>query len=551
MLPTDGEEEESECGRFNLICKLEGNAEATISQAFSDTLEDIAEAIAEAVAHAVSAMSTAWLHFSTPDMITSGQSDGTTAPETPRPDSLVLETLLGWVSWISLGICVLSLMATGAMMALRARRGEGGEHLGKIAVILVAAVLIGASSAIARALLGAGPSAAASGPVRTVQEHLWWYVGAAVVLSVIVGAAKMAWEQRADPGKDLVRALITLVVVTGAGISAIAIATRAADDFASWLVAPDSDFVDRVLEMLALSGSGGPSFGIMLMIVLGSAAMFLSLIQIMLMIIRDGMLVILAAVLPLAASFTNTEMGQNWFKKTCAWLVAFILYKPAAAIIYAVAFQMVGVNSGETLSPSLINIVTGLALMAMALVALPALMRFVIPMASLSGGGAAVGAMAGIAGALGGQVAGEMASGAISKGQSVGESEATGGDGGGGDASGADTAPKQDSGQDDSSSQEQQDADPEGAGQSPSQGADAPGQDPTGAGEGGPEGLDAAGTGDTPMPSGTGDAAAGGEAVSGANPWLAVAEGVEETGEAAYSGVKGTMNEAAEGPDGS
>ena len=105
------------------------------------------------------------------------------------------------------------------------------------------------------------------------------------------------------------------------------------------------------------------------------------------MVVRGGMLVILAGILPLSASATNTERGRTWFKKCVAWLVAFILYKPAAAIVYATAFRLAGSDvfgSGD----ELMSAITGLVLMVLALLALPALMRFVTPMVAAMASGA-------------------------------------------------------------------------------------------------------------------------------------------------------------------
>ncbi|WP_144389964.1 hypothetical protein [Marinactinospora thermotolerans] len=515
---------------------------SAVSNAFTSTLEDIAAAIAEAVAQIVTALGTSWLFFSTPENLeaTEKVGPGVVTAETPPDSAAGLETVLGWVTWISLGLCVLSLMVAGAMMAVRTRRGEGGEHLGKVVVIMVATVLIASASAIAGALLEAGPSANASAPVQSVQRHLWWYVGAAVVLSVIVGGAKMAWEQRADAGKALVQSLITLVVVSGCGLAVITLATQAADDFARWLVldSSDADFGERVLQMLALSRLSG--LGVMLIIVLGVIAMIVSLIQMVLILIRDGLLVVLAAILPLAASFTNTEMGRTWFKKTCAWIIAFILYKPAAAIIYAVAFEIVASDEGgldQTLSRS----VMGLALMVMALVALPALIKLTVPMASMGGGGggaagAAAGAVAGMAGAV--------ASGAVKKFSSISsESIETSGSSSGGSPNGADPVPHQQGSQGEEPHQE---TSPDGADPSQTGKRQGTGDTPDGADTGGAD-TDSAGTGTAAE---TASGSAGGSAATG-NPWLMVAEAVVETGQAAYDTAKGTMTEAVEEPDGS
>jgi uncharacterized membrane protein HdeD (DUF308 family) len=123
-------------------------------------------------------------------------------------------------------------------------------------------------------------------------------------------------------------------------------------------------FGENMLTLLALTtnpAAGG--LGALLIIILGLIAILAAAFQIVLMVARGGMLVILAGILPLSASFTNTEMGKSWFKKCIAWLVAFILYKPAAAIVYAAAFQLVGTDVFSDDGTGLLAVLTGLMLM--------------------------------------------------------------------------------------------------------------------------------------------------------------------------------------------
>ena len=130
---------------------------------------------------------------------------------------------------------------------------------------------------------------------------------------------------------------------------------------------------------------------------LGLAAFVASLVQIALMVVRGGMLVILAGHPPAVGRRRRAPSGAStWFKKCIAWLVAFILYKPAAAIVYATAFRLAGSDVFGGDGDELMCAVTGLVLMVLALVALPALMRFVTPMvgAMASGGGGGGGTMA-------------------------------------------------------------------------------------------------------------------------------------------------------------
>ena len=54
-------------------------------------------------------------------------------------------------------------------------------------------------------------SSTPSASVGFLQAHLWWYMAAAAITGVLVGGARMAWEQRGDAGKDVVRSLFVFV----------------------------------------------------------------------------------------------------------------------------------------------------------------------------------------------------------------------------------------------------------------------------------------------------------------------------------------------------
>lgn len=65
-------------------------------------------------------------------------------------------TILEWTKWISLGICVIGLMVAGATMAINSRRGEGGEHLGKLGMVLGGVVVISAATSLISFLVTGG-----------------------------------------------------------------------------------------------------------------------------------------------------------------------------------------------------------------------------------------------------------------------------------------------------------------------------------------------------------------------------------------------------------
>jgi hypothetical protein len=241
--------------------------------------------------------------------------------------------------------------------------------------------------------------------VAAVKSELMPWTLTLAVLAVILGGIRMIWEQRGAPLKDLLRSLLTLTLVSGLGLGVISILVIAADAFSIAIIERSTDGKGFAESMNILVMTNQTEVGVFILIVLGLIGLIASLVQIVLMVVRSGMLVILAGILPTTAAFTNTEMGRQWFQKAVGWTIAFILYKPAAAIVYSVAFLLMGNTSGQD---ALIGSITGFTLMIVALFALPALMRFVTPM---------VGAVASGSGAAAGAAVGAMATGAVSLGR--------------------------------------------------------------------------------------------------------------------------------------
>lgn len=390
---------------FNPMCQVNKGIEALVGSA----IENLANAVMEAFGKAIASLGTVWVYIGTPVLTGSGGSSSIAAGSS-APNSSGISTVLGYVMWVSLAVCILSLFILGAVIATRLRSGEGIAAVGRVGLVLAAAVLVSGSSALVAGIMPSGPRNA-GGAVLFLQSSLWWYMGAAAMASVIIGGARMAWEQRAEPGRETVKSLLTLVVVAGAGVTIVSLLVAAADSFSVWIlngslscdVSSDSAcFGENILGLLALTTNPATgALGALLIIILGLIAVLAAIFQIVLMVARGGMLVILTGILPLSASFTNTEAGKTWFKKSVGWLVAFILYKPAAAIVYAAAFQLVGTDVFTDDGTGLVAVLTGLMLMIIALFAMPALMRFVTPMvgsiaggAGVAGGALAVGAVA-------------------------------------------------------------------------------------------------------------------------------------------------------------
>ncbi len=450
------------CAVQPLLC-VAGDAASTAASsvagaASSNVMTGLANAVLEAVGRGVASLGTMWVNIGTPTLTGGGGSTGV-SPGDHAANAEGINTVLGWATWIAFGICVLSLIAAGARMGL-GQRGEGQRHVDRITVILLATITTSAAVGLVTAI---APAVGSNGSpaVAFVQNSLWWYMIAVATIGVIFGAVRMAWEQRAEPGKDLVKSLLTLAVVSGTGLTVVSLLVAAADSFSVWLLdgslecsIQDTDgtcFGGNMAALLALTvnpATGG--LGAILVIVLGLLAIFGSIVQILLMIVRAGMIVVLAGILPVAAAATNTETGRNMFRKTVGWQLAFILYKPAAAIVYATSFKLAGTSIFKDDGSGLISVIVGLTLMAVAVIALPALMSLIVPAVSsiASGAGMTTAAIAGAAMLPTGAVAAGRLLGGSGGGSSGGDSSAppsgsttTGGPSGGTGGSGPSPRP--------------------------------------------------------------------------------------------------------------
>ncbi len=238
------------------------------------------------------------------------------------------------------------------------------------------------------------PDVSDNGTVSFIQVHTNYILGAAAFIAVVVAAIQMAVSHRGEPLREILRSLLTMVVVSAAGTGFAALLIQASDEFSSWIIsqalnADDKAFAHELAaRMTDPLMDPGEQLQFALIIFVGILMVITAIIQLGLMIVRYGMLVLLVGVLPLTAAATNTEMGMMWFKRAIGWLGGFIIYKPVAALIYATAIKLMsapavpeGAKAPEG-TPETLKVVMGVTMMIIAVVALPAILRFVSPRTS-------------------------------------------------------------------------------------------------------------------------------------------------------------------------
>lgn len=220
----------------------------------------------------------------------------------------------------------------------------GVKAVAESVVDMVASAIATATESVlsfmAKALVSmGGANVGASPSVSWLQSNLHWLTSILALVSVLAAGGMMIWHQRGSPVRDLARSLATLVVVSAAGVTAINLATTAADQFSSWLLS-QSDGMETLAGNMTLFLAAAGGLGAFLIIILGLFSIVGGLIQVGLLIVRTIFLQLMAGVFPLSASATNTDWGRQWFQKSVSWIVAFVAYKPTVAIIFSFGLRM-------------------------------------------------------------------------------------------------------------------------------------------------------------------------------------------------------------------
>ncbi|MFE3279527.1 hypothetical protein [Nocardia sp. NPDC059239] len=358
--------------------------------------------------------------------------------------------------------------------------------------------------------------------VDTVHSYLRYFQIAIFIVSMGLALVRIAWAQGGARNQQVVEA-VTLAkrsVLVSSSLAGIAVLGDGAMRSAStWILeglagqTSPSEAVERLMKVNSLGGFLGAG----LLFVFALLGLIGVISQMMFILVQIAVSKLVLGVLPLAAAASGTEAGRQAYRKLLAWVVVFILFPPATAIVYGTAFALAfGSDDAQ-------GALAGMILLTLSALTLPSLVRLLVPMAGQVAGGSG-------AAALGGAV---LATGAIPLAR-----QAISGSGGGGDRP--------------SSSGGRSDGDkPSGAVPTPS------GAQPSGGGSGGgraPSTVGASGatTGGSRAAGASGGAAAGASgaaAAAGGPVGLAVA-GVVQGAQKVADGARNSVGSAEPPPAG-
>ncbi|WP_338760851.1 hypothetical protein V7968_32525 [Nocardia vulneris] len=237
-----------------------------------------------------------------------------------------------------------------------------------------------------------GPGAALAG----VREYTSGLQVALLTAGILFAAVRLALAKRGGVAGEAQESFLMLARAVFGSMTFAAVitaGTRAGDRFADWVIfdASRGDLNAAISSLVDydLTTRSGLAPGVLLVLaVLGLISM---LVQLMMLVVRQALLILVVAVLPIAAAASGTGPGSQSYKKLLSWSLAFLLWKPVGALVYAIAFTAAG---REQHDPQLVLL--GMLLLVMTVIVLPALMRLVAPaVATLGGGGGAGAAIAG------------------------------------------------------------------------------------------------------------------------------------------------------------
>ena len=241
--------------------------------------------------------------------------------------------------------------------------------------------------------------------ISAISQDLSYWTMAFAVVGLFIAAGKMALNHRSEDVRRALYMIGGLIVISGAAAGVVGAFISAGDAFAPWIIAqatgqPFSSNSALIVSSSQIMGQGtGPGLFVAIACWVGSCA------QVLFMLFRAAMITLLMCVLPTIAATTVTQGGSAALRKAIGWLIAFVLYKPVAAVVYAVGFMLMhGDGAAMTGDPTgLWTLLVGTMVILLGALTLPALIKFLVPMASAGASsmfsGAAVGAAALAAGA--------------------------------------------------------------------------------------------------------------------------------------------------------
>ncbi|MFI6575554.1 hypothetical protein ACIBFB_07115 [Nocardiopsis sp. NPDC050513] len=250
-------------------------------------------------------------------------------------------------------------------------------------------------------------------------------------LGILLAAIRLLWTRRLDPMMDMIRGLLTVIVVTFGGIFLIYVLRNFSTSLSSMILQTGTfgdqgtflESAQQVYPSIMRVGVGDNDLGFgdnevargALSSMVGLAVILGLIAQMVVLALLNAIVYLLACLLPLAAASAMIP-GLKIFSKVIGWLFACFLYKPLLLIMYLAGLVILASANEDD---HLLKYLLGAGIMLLATGALPVLMKL------MSSG--SVWMMAFAAGGLNSITSGGGGGGSGSSGSSGGDNGGSGG----------------------------------------------------------------------------------------------------------------------------
>jgi type IV secretion system protein TrbL len=240
------------------------------------------------------------------------------------------------------------------------------------------------------------PQGVANPIVTFLSDRLLWFGAVIMCFVVLFNIGRIMWEEhKVKPARA-----IAMMVMVYLGTAALTIPVMATSLMVTNWVAQEillrstegnTNFADNIFGLF--NNLAGVASSILIIILL-IAAIFISGLMCLIMIGRGSIFYVLVAGLLTQAAGYGTDSGKEGYMTSIGWIKGLLLYKMAAAAIFGVGFKFLSTNTAGVEGQGLLQMLYGLALLLLAVLALPASMRVTAPATSQVASGQGVGAAA-------------------------------------------------------------------------------------------------------------------------------------------------------------
>lgn len=275
------------------------------------------------------------------------------------------------------------------------------------------------------------PGLAAENAMSGLRNIISGFTVVALFASIVIAMTKLALarKQAVMEGATETANMLVRTVITVSLLPILVLMFHQGGDIASSYALEKfvgGNLDEKITAITAFDDKTG--LGPILALACAGFAFLGSVAQLIALLIREAVLCVVVAVIPIAAAASATGTGRSSYKSMIAFTLGALLFKPVATLLYLFAFWAASASSSDQIA----TVIIGSVLLAIIGFALPTLIKIVAPAAeSISAGGREVGML----GAAGGAVMGSGGA-AASRALGAAANSAAGSAGGAGGSSG-------------------------------------------------------------------------------------------------------------------